>query len=49
MIVEPKHVEDKKRKDPVFDTKVRAMKELLASFCVQVDEKFWERARKVHR
>jgi len=49
MIVEPKHVEDKIKKDPVFDTKVHAMKKLLSSFCAQVDENFWERARKVQR
>ena len=45
MIVEPKHVEDKTRKDPVFDTKVHAMKELLSSFCVQMDKQFWERVQ----
>ncbi len=49
MIVEPRHVEDKTRKDPVFDNKVHAMKELLSSFCVQMDKQFWERARKVQR
>lgn len=45
MIVEPRHVEDKTRKDPVFDNKVHAMKELLSSFCVQMDKQFWERVR----
>lgn len=45
MIVEPRHVADKTRKDPVFDNKVHAMKELLSSFCVQMDKQFWERAQ----
>jgi hypothetical protein len=49
LIVEPRHVEDKTRKDPVFDRKVQAMKVLLSSFCVQMDEQFWARAQKVQR
>jgi hypothetical protein len=49
MIVESKHVEDKSKEDPVINTKVHAMKVLLSTFCSQVDDHFWDKARQVLR
>ncbi|MEQ1893599.1 MAG: hypothetical protein ABL998_13730 [Planctomycetota bacterium] len=49
MIVDPAHVEERAAKDPVIRAKVERMRKLLATFCPDVDEKFWERVRKKAR
>lgn len=46
MIVDPGHVDERSRKDPVVKAKAERMRELLKSFCPEIDDKFWTKARK---
>lgn len=49
IIVDPIGVEKKTKKDLVLRAKVQRMKELMSEFCPNVNEEFWEKARKVRR
>jgi hypothetical protein len=46
MIVDPDHVDERSKKDPVVKAKAERMRELLKSFCPEIDDKFWTKARK---
>lgn len=49
LIVEPAHVAARMKADPVIAAKVERMKTLLAEFCPELDEAFWERIDSVKR
>jgi hypothetical protein len=49
MIVNGKLLAERATADPVLHAKMQLMKELLAKFCAEIDEPFWEAARKVER
>ena len=49
LIVDEDYVEHRTRTDRVLRAKVQALKELMAKFCPDVDEPFWEKAGKVIR
>ena len=49
MIVDPAHVEERAKKDPVVAAKAERMRQLLAAFCPEVDATFWERVRQKER
>lgn len=49
LITDSTYVEGRAKADPVLKAKVGRMKELLAAFCPEVDEKFWERAGQLKR
>jgi hypothetical protein len=43
------HVEERARTDPVIRAKVLRMKQLLAAFCPDVNEGFWQKVREFKR
>jgi hypothetical protein len=45
LIVDPQPVADRATSDPVLKAKIERLKDLLAAFSPEVDEKFWERVR----
>ncbi len=49
LIVDLEYVEDRAKKDRVLDAKVERMKELLVKFCPEMNDKFWEKVRKMKR
>jgi hypothetical protein len=49
LIVDPKYVEGRVKKDRVLKAKVERMKELLVKFCPDVNDRFWEKVGKVKR
>lgn len=49
LIVDRAYVEDRVKKEPVLKAKVVRMKELLAKFCPDMNDKFWERVRLMKR
>jgi hypothetical protein len=49
MIVEPKQVAERAKKDKYMRAKVERMKELLAAFSPKVDDAFWETIERVER
>lgn len=49
MIVNPAYVEDRARTDRVLHAKVARLRELLVSFCPDMNSAFWEKVRKMKR
>ncbi|CAN5347709.1 hypothetical protein BH10PLA2_BH10PLA2_11360 [soil metagenome] len=49
LIVEPEYVERRAKDDRVLNAKVERMKELLAAFSPEMNDKFWQKVRKVRR
>lgn len=49
LVVNPDYVEDRAKEDHVLKAKVERMRDLLISFCPDMDEEFWEKVRKVKR
>jgi hypothetical protein len=49
LIVEPKMMADRAKKDKYMRAKVERMKELLADFTPKMDKSFWERVEKAER
>ena len=49
LIVEPKMMADRAKKDKYMRAKVERMKELLADFAPKVDKSFWEAVEKTDR
>jgi Putative zinc-binding metallo-peptidase len=49
LIIDSEYVENRAKKDRVLNAKVERMKELLVTFCPEVNDKFWEKAAKVKR
>lgn len=49
LIVDREYVEDRARNDRVLGAKVERMKELLARFCPEMNDQFWQKIRKVKR
>ncbi len=49
LIVDPVYVEDRAKKDRVLKAKVERMRDLVANFCPDMKEEFWERVRKLKR
>src|SRR5262245_30313681 len=49
MVVDPAHVEERAKNDPVVNAKAKRMRELLAAFCPEMDARFWEGVRRVKR
>jgi hypothetical protein len=49
LIVDLEYVKDRAKKDRVLNAKVERMKELLAKFCPEISDKFWEKIRKMKR
>jgi len=49
LMVDPTYVEGRVRTDRVLKAKVQALKELVARFCPDVNELFWEKTRKTRR
>jgi len=49
MIVDYAYVQNRALNDRVIKAKVERMRELLASFCPEMNAKFWENAKKVER
>ncbi len=45
LIVDPTYVEARADKDGVLHAKLKKMKALMASFCPEVNERFWEKAQ----
>jgi hypothetical protein len=49
LIVDSKYVENRVKEDRVLQAKVERMKELLVTFCPDMNRKFWEKVEKVKR
>jgi hypothetical protein len=49
LIVDPAYVEDRAKKDRVLEAKVTRMRDLMASFCPDVNDAFWEKVRTMKR
>lgn len=49
LIINAGYVAERIKKDPVLKAKVERMRELLASFCREMDDAFWEKIGKVKR
>jgi putative zinc-binding metallo-peptidase len=49
LIVDLEYVEYRARRDRVLNAKVERMKELLARFCPEMNDKFWEKVRMTQR
>ncbi len=49
LIVDSKYVEDRAKNDRVLNAKVERMKELLVTFCPEVNDKFWNKIGKMKR
>jgi hypothetical protein len=49
MIVEPKMIAERVKKDKYMQAKVERMKELLVEFTPSMDKKFWEAVEKAER
>jgi len=49
LIVNPTYVEDRATKDHVLKAKVARLRELLVSFCPDMNDEFWEKVRKMKR
>jgi hypothetical protein len=49
LIVDPAHVEGRAAKDRVLHAKVERMRELLARFCPEMNDTFWENVRAMKR
>jgi hypothetical protein len=49
LIVDPAHVEERAKKDRVIKAKVDRMKEVLVSFCPDMNDEFWKKARALKR
>jgi hypothetical protein len=49
MIVDSDYVEERVKKDRVIKAKVARMRELLIKFCPDMNEKFWEKVRRMKR
>jgi len=49
LIVNPAHVKERCKDDAVLRAKVARMKQLLATFCPEVNEAFWKKVEKVER
>jgi hypothetical protein len=49
LMVDFKYVQNRAKKDRVLGTKVDRMKELLAKFCPEMNDKFWEKVEKTKR
>lgn len=45
LIVDPGYVEDRARKDRVLEAKIKRMRKLLADFCPDLNDDFWEKVR----
>jgi hypothetical protein len=49
LMVDPGHVEERTKKDRILAVKVKRMKELMRTFCPDVNAKYWAGIRKVKR
>jgi len=49
MIIDPAYVEDRASKNHVLLAKVERMRDLLLSFCPEMNEEFWEKVRRMKR
>jgi hypothetical protein len=49
LIVDYAYVADRAKKDRVLNAKVERMKELLAKFCPDINDRFWEKVRTTER
>jgi hypothetical protein len=49
MMVNGKELEEHAATDPIIHAKMQRMKQMLKGFCPEVDEQFWQAARKVPR
>jgi hypothetical protein len=49
LIISSGHVAEKVKKDPVLKTKTERMRKLLADFCREMNDAFWEKIGKVKR
>jgi hypothetical protein len=49
LIVDPDYVSERAKKEPVLKAKIGRMKELMSSFCPEVNAAFWEKTQKLKR
>jgi hypothetical protein len=49
LIVDLEYVEDRAKKEQAINSKVERMKELLARFCPEMNDEFWEKVRRMKR